>query len=153
TFGEPFCPAAGITHLFPTPAALANGDLGSLGVARAPAEAIRSLARAVRDGEIDFDGTMDASVILEKLTRIPGMDNSTRQWVAICCLREPDAFPSSDQSLSRAFAIKCAREFESRSAIWRPWRAYAAMYLWAFTAPDSELDPPLKGALDPLTKP
>jgi AraC family transcriptional regulator, regulatory protein of adaptative response / DNA-3-methyladenine glycosylase II len=133
-FGKSFCPARGITHLFPAPAALANADLRTLGLPGPLADMIRSLGRAVRDGEIDFGRTMDSSTVLDRLLGIPGMEKSTTQWVAICCLREPDAFPSADRELARAFAIESPGEFELRSAAWRPWRAYAAMYLWAFAA-------------------
>jgi 3-methyladenine DNA glycosylase/8-oxoguanine DNA glycosylase len=45
-------------------------------------------------------------------------------------LGEPDAFPSSDLGLLRAAGLKTARKLEQRAERWRPWRAYAAMYLW-----------------------
>ena len=45
-------------------------------------------------------------------------------------LGEPDAFPSSDLGLLRATAQKSSRDLELRAEAWRPWRAYAAMYLW-----------------------
>ena len=47
-------------------------------------------------------------------------------------LGEPDAFPSSDLGLLRAMdlALGSSRELERHAEAWRPWRAYAAMYLW-----------------------
>ena len=45
-------------------------------------------------------------------------------------LGEPDAFPSGDLGLLRALELKSVRELERRAEAWRPWRAYAAMYLW-----------------------
>jgi 3-methyladenine DNA glycosylase/8-oxoguanine DNA glycosylase len=45
-------------------------------------------------------------------------------------LGEPDAFPSSDLGLLRALALNSSRDLERRAEAWRPWRAYAAMYLW-----------------------
>jgi len=45
-------------------------------------------------------------------------------------LRDPDAFPSSDLGLLRATGLKTAKQLEARSEKWRPWRAYAAIYLW-----------------------
>jgi 3-methyladenine DNA glycosylase/8-oxoguanine DNA glycosylase len=45
-------------------------------------------------------------------------------------LGEPDAFPSSDLGLLRGLALEAPRELEQRAQAWRPWRAYAAMYLW-----------------------
>ncbi len=46
-------------------------------------------------------------------------------------LREPDAFPAGDIALIRALGLTTARELEQRAEQWRPWRAYAAMYLWS----------------------
>ena len=46
-------------------------------------------------------------------------------------LGEPDAFPSSDLGLLRAMSIENSRDLELRAEAWRPWRAYAAMYLWS----------------------
>jgi len=46
-------------------------------------------------------------------------------------LREPDAFPSGDLGLLRALDLRTPRELERRAEAWRPWRAYAAMYLWS----------------------
>jgi 3-methyladenine DNA glycosylase/8-oxoguanine DNA glycosylase len=40
-------------------------------------------------------------------------------------LREPDAFPAADLALKREL-----QEMDLHPDIWRPWRAYAAMYLW-----------------------
>jgi len=45
-------------------------------------------------------------------------------------LGEPDAFPSGDLGLLRALALETPRELEQRAEAWRPWRGYAAMYLW-----------------------
>jgi AraC family transcriptional regulator of adaptative response / DNA-3-methyladenine glycosylase II len=51
-------------------------------------------------------------------------------------LREPDAFPAADIGLLRAMADADGRrpspaELLARSEGWRPWRAYAALHLWA----------------------
>jgi AraC family transcriptional regulator of adaptative response / DNA-3-methyladenine glycosylase II len=50
--------------------------------------------------------------------------------VAMRALGEPDAFPSGDLGLLRAMALRNSRELEKHAEAWRPWRAYAAMYLW-----------------------
>src|SRR5215471_3652468 len=99
TFGEPFCPANGVTHLFPTPGALADSNLEIVGVPRAQADTIRALSCAVRDGQISFERVVDTNAFLARLCEIPGIGEWTTQWVAMCALREPDAFPSADHSL------------------------------------------------------
>ena len=131
-FGQPFCPANGLTHLFPTPEVLANADLESIGLPRSQADAIRALARAVRNGLISFEKVVDSNAFFTQLSELPGIAECTAQWVAMRALREPDAFPSADSNLARMLALGSSSDFEQRSLAWRPWRAYAAIYLWTF---------------------
>src|SRR4029077_5776904 len=101
-----------------------------LGLTSARAETIRVLARAVRTGKIKFEGVVNSDDFLRSLCEIPGIGAWTAQYVAMRALGEPDAFPSSDLGLLRALSLGSAREVEQRAEPWRPWRAYAAMYLW-----------------------
>jgi 3-methyladenine DNA glycosylase/8-oxoguanine DNA glycosylase len=96
----------------------------------ARAETIRLLARAVCDGKIKFEGVADSEAFLNQLCEIPGIGKWTAQYVAMRALGEPDAFPSSDLGLLRAMSLENARDLERHAEAWRPWRAYAAMYLW-----------------------
>jgi AraC family transcriptional regulator of adaptative response / DNA-3-methyladenine glycosylase II len=130
SFGKPFGGASGLTHLFPPPEVLADAPLGDIGLTTARAETIRALARAVRGGKIRFEGVVESDAFLKQLREIPGIGQWTAQYVAMRALGEPDAFPSSDLGLLRALALKSFRELEHRAEAWRPWRAYAAMYLW-----------------------
>ncbi len=129
-FGEPFSAAGGITYVFPPPQVLADANLARIGLPRARAETIRTLARAVGDGRISFEAIVDSAGFLARLCEIPGIGQWTAQYVAMRALGEPDAFPSSDLGLLRALDLKNARELEERAEAWRPWRAYAAMHLW-----------------------
>jgi AraC family transcriptional regulator of adaptative response / DNA-3-methyladenine glycosylase II len=130
TFGKPFSAAMGLTHLFPPAQVLADANLASIGLPPARAETIRLLARAVSDGKIRFEGVVDSDSFLARLCEIPGIGRWTAQYVAMRALGEPDAFPSADLGLQRALTLKTSRELEQRAEAWRPWRAYAAMYLW-----------------------
>jgi len=130
-FGQPLCPANGLTHLFPTPEVLRQADLESIGVSRPKADAIRALARGVHNGQISFDRVLNSDAVLARVREIPGISDSTAAWVEMRALREPDAFPSADRDLARVLALGGPREFEERSLAWRPWRAYAAIYLWS----------------------
>jgi len=133
-FGMSFAGPPGLTHLFPTPEVLADANLAGIGLTGARAETIRTLARAVASGKIDFEGVVDTETFLQHLCEVPGIGKWTAQYVAMRALREPDAFPSSDLGLLRALKLKSYRELESRAEAWRPWRAYAAMYLWRMGA-------------------
>jgi AraC family transcriptional regulator, regulatory protein of adaptative response / DNA-3-methyladenine glycosylase II len=130
TYGQPFCAASGLTHLFPTPDVLADASFAGIGLTAARAETIRSFSRVVCDGEISFEGIVEANTFLTRLCEIPGIGKWTAQYVAMRALGEPDAFPSGDLGLLRALDLKTARELERHAEPWRPWRAYAAMYLW-----------------------
>jgi AraC family transcriptional regulator of adaptative response / DNA-3-methyladenine glycosylase II len=130
TLGKPYQGPQGLTHLFPTPQALASARLTSLGLTGARAATIRSLAGAVVSGRIKFEGIVDSVDFLQRLCEVPGIGPWTAQYIAMRALGEPDAFPSSDLGLLRALSLKTSRDLERRAEPWRPWRAYAAMYLW-----------------------
>jgi AraC family transcriptional regulator of adaptative response / DNA-3-methyladenine glycosylase II len=130
TFGQAISAGDGLTHLFPTAEVLAETDLRRAGLTKARAETIRALARAVCDRHISFDGIVDSEAFLGWLCEIRGIGRWTAQYIAMRALGEPDAFPSGDLGLLRAVNLVTARELEQRAEAWRPWRAYAAMYLW-----------------------
>ncbi len=130
---------AGLTHLFPTAAALADADVAAIGLPRARAEAIRALARAVANEEISLDGRLELDALIERLCEIPGIGPWTAHYVAMRACGETDAFPAGDLVLRRAFGgdRKPATEaaLVAASQAWRPWRAYAALHLWAAAPP------------------
>ena len=130
TFGKKFNGPSGLTHLFPSAEVLAEAKLTTIGVTRARAETIRNLARVVCSGKVSFDGVVDSDAFLDSLCEIPGIGRWTAQYVAMRALGEPNAFPSSDLGLLRALDLSTPRELEQRVQACRPWRAYAAMYLW-----------------------
>jgi AraC family transcriptional regulator of adaptative response / DNA-3-methyladenine glycosylase II len=139
-YGEPLERGdGGVTRLFPTPEALAGARLTRLGVVASRARAIRALARAVAKGELVLDAGGEPGPTLHVLRALPGVGDWTAQVVAMRALREPDAFPASDLGLRRALgrgdAAASARDVEQAAEPWRPWRAYAAMYLWNAPAP------------------
>ena len=146
SFGQPITTARNLTHLFPPPDVLADAKLTSVGLTKARAETIRVLARAVCDGQINFAGIVETDTFLTRLCEIPGIGKWTAQYVAMRALGEPDAFPSGDLGLLRALALDNSRELEHRAEAWRPWRAYAAMYLWN-TASNSKAESAESGAL------
>ncbi|MGB8769834.1 MAG: AlkA N-terminal domain-containing protein [Candidatus Korobacteraceae bacterium] len=130
SFGVPLSARNGLTHLFPRPEVLADAELISIGLPASRAEAIQCLARAVCGGEINFDGVTDQDAFLRRLAELPGIGQWTTQYVAMRALGEPDAFPAGDIGLLRASGMNSPRALEARAEKWRPWRAYAALYLW-----------------------
>jgi AraC family transcriptional regulator of adaptative response / DNA-3-methyladenine glycosylase II len=132
-------PATGLTTLFPSPRAIATGDLTGLGLTRIRIAAIRSLAQAVVARKLEFAASTEETVA--SLSLIPGIGSWTSQYVALRALGDPDAFPASDLVLRRMAGRGgrelSAAELESHAEAWRPWRAYAATYLWDAAARSS----------------
>jgi AraC family transcriptional regulator of adaptative response / DNA-3-methyladenine glycosylase II len=127
-----------LTHLFPTPGALADADVASIGLPLRRAETIRVLAQAVVAGRIAFHDVEDVADFCRRLQQIPGIGEWTAQYVSMRGLNDPDAFPASDLGLLKGAGANNSRELTSRAEAWRPWRAYAAMYLWSESAAESE---------------
>ena len=132
SFGQPLASADGLSHLFPTPEVLADAKLTGVGLTEKRAQTIRALARAVSDGHISFDRILDSESFQKRLCEIPGIGSWTAQYVAMRALGEPDAFPTGDLGLLRALDLSNPRDLNKRGEPWRPWRAYACMYLWTF---------------------
>jgi AraC family transcriptional regulator of adaptative response / DNA-3-methyladenine glycosylase II len=122
--GRAFSNGDGLSCMFPSAEALASADLVGLGVPAASADSVRALAAAVRDGRICFDGIVDSSAFLTQLRKLTGLDDWTAQYVAMRALGEPDAFPILPHGRSDRPA-----DLAERAEQWRPWRAYAALYL------------------------
>jgi AraC family transcriptional regulator of adaptative response / DNA-3-methyladenine glycosylase II len=123
-----------LTHVFPTPAAVASAALEKLGLTRSRAAALRGFAAAVADGSLDLGAFRDLDDAVAKLTALPGIGDWTAQYLAMRALGEPDAFPAGDlgvrQALQRNGTLPTERETRERAERWRPWRAYAVLALW-----------------------
>ena len=139
-FGQPL-PVAGDEsprRLFPLADELAEAALESIGLPRRRASTIRGFAAAVADGILDLDGPADPDTLYNALRSLPGIGDWTAQYLMLRGLGFPDAFPSGDLGLRKALgngtAIPAPRALEQAQA-WRPWRGYAAMYLWNVPAP------------------
>jgi AraC family transcriptional regulator of adaptative response / DNA-3-methyladenine glycosylase II len=124
----------GLTHVFPTPEALAVADLARIGLPRARAEAIRTLAAAVHEGRLELAAPRGIEDFEKRLTALPGIGPWTAQYVALRAFGEPDAFPAGDLGLRKALAAAGAptdaAALQERAATWSPFRAYATLHLW-----------------------
>ncbi len=134
-FGEPVeAPFSGLCRLSPSPERLAEADISDLtamGIQSTRAVAIRSLAQAVARREIELQPGPDPEAVAVALQQLPGIGDWTSQYIAMRALRWPDAFPAADLGLLRAVGMSSANQLRAAAESWRPWRAYAAMYLWS----------------------
>jgi AraC family transcriptional regulator, regulatory protein of adaptative response / DNA-3-methyladenine glycosylase II len=136
TFGRPIKTATPkLTHLFPKPEVLAAANLSTIGILPARAETLRALARATCEGKLNpaLSGSLDE--LVSRLCAIPGMDRRRANYIAMRAFGEPDAFPANDLGLRRVLSSSRSplseEAFLALAENWRPWRAYAAMHLWA----------------------
>jgi AraC family transcriptional regulator of adaptative response / DNA-3-methyladenine glycosylase II len=127
-----------LTRLAPTPERLADAGVdrvAAVGVPRARAAALVALARAVADGALPeltaAAPAPDHAEAVRRLVALPGIGAWTAEYVAMRALRCPDAFPHGDLALRKATGGVSAAALRRAAERWRPWRAYAAMHLWA----------------------
>ena len=123
----------GLTHCFPTPRHVLDNDLSDLGLTQAKISALKSLAQAVEGGFIIFDGTQDYDLTCKRLLAIKGIGPWTVQYIAMRALCNPDAFPETD--------LEIKKQVQARNltpALWRPWRAYAAILLFTVSAEETK---------------
>jgi AraC family transcriptional regulator, regulatory protein of adaptative response / DNA-3-methyladenine glycosylase II len=115
---------------------LAGNDLAAIGMPRARRMALSSLAAAVFAEPLIFGPRRSLDEAVAQLRSLPGVGEWTAQYIAMRELREPDAFPAADIGLMRAMRDASGvrpspAELLARAEQWRPWRAYAALHLWA----------------------
>lgn len=129
----------GLTHLFPRPEDLAEADLALPGIARECAVSIKALARGLCNKKLTFGSSRTLQDTISRLGAIDGIGEEMAQYIAMRAFGEPDSFPLDDRALIRELGRTGEIPAESELALtrceaWRPWRAYAAMHLWAESA-------------------
>ena len=134
--GEPVDdPDGGLTHLFPTPAALTAVDPASLALPRARRAAVLGLVAALADGRVDLSPGADPAAALRALEALPGIGPWTTGTIAMRALGDGDAFLPGDLGVrlaaQRLGLPGSPGALTRRAEAWRPWRAYAVQYLWA----------------------
>jgi AraC family transcriptional regulator of adaptative response / DNA-3-methyladenine glycosylase II len=144
-YGRPLAAGVeGLRHVFPGAERLAAADLSSLGLTRARAAALGSLARAVVADPQIFGPRRSLEEAIVKLRALPGIGEWTAQYIALRGLHEPDAFPAADAGLLRAASRlgglgsrPSPADLRAHAERWRPWRAYAAQHLWTHDASEA----------------
>jgi AraC family transcriptional regulator of adaptative response / DNA-3-methyladenine glycosylase II len=138
----------GLTHTFPTPAALATVNLDGLGLTPSRAVAVRTFAQAVLDNAVRLDRSVGLQDLVSSLTAIKGLGPWTADYIALR-LGEADAYPATDLALRRAVprhAPAAAAAPDETPERWRPWRALAATHLW-FADASQERSPAPRGTV------
>lgn len=137
----------GLTHTFPSAARLAGADLAGMKMPGARIRCLSAMARALADDPNLLGPNAGLDDMVRRLRALPGIGEWTAQYIAMRQLREPDAFPAADVALMRALTDAdgvrpTADQLLARAEAWRPWRAYAALHLWASLADEGA--PPVR---------
>ncbi len=144
----------GVTHLFPTPAALidlARHDPAAFAMPAGRRRALVALAEAVEAGDVVIDPGADPTELRRSLIDLPGIGPWTAEYVAMRALRDPDAFMPSDLGIRRgAAALGLPDDPAGLAALteaWRPWRSYAMVHIWSLPVASTPKLPtrPVKG--------
>ncbi|WP_327720437.1 AlkA N-terminal domain-containing protein [Streptomyces sp. NBC_00490] len=134
--GEPLDdPEGGLTHLFPSPQALAALDPESLAMPRTRRATFTTLVAQLADGSLNLGVEGDWAETRARLLALPGFGPWTVDVIAMRALGDPDAFLPTDLGIRKAAQElglpSTPAALTARAAAWRPWRAYAVQYLWA----------------------
>jgi AraC family transcriptional regulator of adaptative response / DNA-3-methyladenine glycosylase II len=124
---------AALDRLFPTPDVLADADLHGIGLTGARIATIHTVARAWRDGVVDCRPEQTLEEFVARWTALPGIGAWTAHYLGMRALGHPDAFPAGDIVLRKALEpgrTLSEKELDAASQAWRPWRAYAVLWLW-----------------------
>ena len=120
TFGRPLTQTTSeLLYSFPNPQDLAEANLAAVGIGRELASTIRALARSVLKGDLTFEASMNREDAIARLRIVRGISRPMAEYIAMRAFSEPDAFPFATHKATAG------------GDAWRPWRAYAAMYLWS----------------------
>ena len=121
---------------------LANTDeetLRLVGLSGAKARAVRELGVELASGRLSFDAiaAMSDEQAEARLVALRGIGAWSAQMFLLRALGRPDVFPAGDLGLRRGIeSLYALREMPSipdaaeRALAWRPYRSYAAKYLW-----------------------
>ena len=119
---------------FPTVVDLQQADFQGIGLTQTR---IATLQRWITyfDANEDKINNYQSLDLLEKaLCEIKGIGPWTVNYLAMRGLSDPDAFPSADLGIIKALTNNGVKpknkEILALAEQWRPWRAYAAIYLW-----------------------
>lgn len=134
SFGEEVeTPYEGLSRLMPAPERIARlkpDSIARLGIIRTRAESIIFLAKETVSKRLRLEASVHPENTIRQLTLIPGIGSWTAHYIAMRALRWPDSFPKEDIVIRKKLNNITAKEAETLSQAWRPWRSYATLHLW-----------------------
>ena len=112
--------------LFPSVHTLARETLAKVGTTQARKNTIQELSRRILSKDLRLDSTQDPQSFRKALLELKGIGPWSAEYISLRALGDTDAFPGSDLILKRVTDQNPGLRIEA----FRPWQAYAAIYLW-----------------------
>jgi DNA-3-methyladenine glycosylase II len=118
---------------------LDEGQLRAIGLSGAKARAVLALGDEVVSGRLHFDSLnrMSDAEVEARLVALRGIGTWSAQMFLLRSMGRPDVFPAGDLGLRRGIeslyalpALPTIPAAAQRALAWRPYRSYAAKYLW-----------------------
>jgi AraC family transcriptional regulator of adaptative response / DNA-3-methyladenine glycosylase II len=119
------------TRLFPGPEVLAKSDLSHVGTTIARKEAVRDFSRRIVKRAISLSEAQDPAAFRKTLLETKGLGPWSAEYISLRAIGDTDAFPKTDLILKRVLELHPDLDLEAI----KPWRSYAAIYLWKEFAP------------------
>lgn len=128
-------PAGGLTHLFPSAAAVAGADVAAMAFPHRRRATLVAVASALAAGTLDLAPGAPVENARRALLALAGIGPWTVELVAMRALGVPDAFLPTDLGVKLA-ATRLGLPASPAALVahadrWRPWRAYAVQHLWS----------------------
>ncbi len=126
----------------PTPEQILATDadqLRAVGLSRAKADYLRSLAGHVIDGQLELDRLteLEDDEVIAQLTAVKGLGPWTAHMFLLFHLGRPDVLPVGDLGVRRGVQLAygmeklpTVAELQRIAEPWRPYRSLASLYLW-----------------------
>lgn len=126
----PFPQLSRLTPLSSRMAKTSVDDIAKLGIVSARAKSMIAIAQAMASGELVLSAGARPDKVIEQLVALPGIGQWTAHYIAMRALRWPDAFPKEDIAIRNKLGGVSAKQAETMSQSWSPWRSYAVLHIW-----------------------
>ncbi|WP_052073367.1 DNA-3-methyladenine glycosylase 2 family protein [Thalassotalea sp. ND16A] len=139
---------AGLELYFPSAQTLINANFTELGITDTRQQTLRTWIEFFNRNQTLFRTSHNTESFEKTLCELKGIGPWTANYMAMRGLSLPDAFPAADLGIIKALTNKApattatakpltAKQILAMAEQWRPWRSYAAIYLWQTLAPQN----------------
>jgi len=127
-------PYTEMTKHFPTARQLKHVDFAEIGLTQSRIATLQRWVDYYLATPDLFSKSENIETLEKSITQLKGIGPWTVNYIAMRGLSDPDAFPSADLGIIKALTLNDEKPNNKTilaiAEQWRPWRAYAAIYLW-----------------------